>query len=173
MELQLRKWETEDAARVAKFANNSKIAENLRDAFPHPYTLQDAQVYIDGCMKNEGKIQMARAIVVDGMAVGSIGVFVGTDVYCKSAELGYWLAQPYWGQGIVTRAIMQICTEAFQNLDIVRIFAEPFAHNIGSRRALEKAGFALEGTMKKSVFKLGKYYDSCMYAKCKPESIEV
>jgi ribosomal-protein-alanine N-acetyltransferase len=96
--------------------------------------------------------------------VGSIGVFVKDDVYRKSAEIGYWLGEPYWGRGIMTDAIRQMCRMAFERFDIVRIFAEPFAYNAGSMRALEKAGFTLEGVHRMSVFKNGQFYDSCTYA---------
>lgn len=95
---------------------------------------------------------------------GSIGVFVQTDVYEKSAELGYWLSEEYWRQGIMTAAVRQICREAFARFDLLRIYAEPFAHNRGSRRVLEKAGFTCEGTMRNGVFKNGQVHSYCMYA---------
>ena len=104
------------------------------------------------------------AIEAGGEAVGSIGVFRKDNVYRKSAELGYWLAEPFWGRGIMTRAVEQICAIAFDTLGVVRIFAEPFAENTKSRRVLEKAGFHLEGTMRRSVYKEGRVMDSCMYA---------
>ena len=164
MEFELRKWKIEDADDIAHFANNEKIAANLRNVFPYPYSLADAKAYIEGCIKAGDDNSLCRAIVVDGRAAGSIGVFLGQDVYCRNAELGYWLAEDYWGRGIVTEAASQICKAAFDKFDIVRIFAEPYAYNIGSRRVLEKAGFSLEGTMKQGVFKNGKIFDYCMYA---------
>ncbi|AKB32359.1 Ribosomal-protein-L7p-serine acetyltransferase [Methanosarcina siciliae HI350] len=96
--------------------------------------------------------------------MGCIAIFSKNDVYCKSAEIAYWLGEPLWGRGIMSRAIKELCKTAFEQYDTVRIFAEPYAHNIGSRKALEKAGFVLEGTMKKSVYKNGRLFDSCMYA---------
>ena len=164
MKWNLRKWELGDAPAVAKYADNPRIACNLRDAFPQPYTLADAQWYIGDCMEKEGSGQFCCAIVVDGEAAGSVGVFRGSDVYCKSGELGYWLAEPYWGRGIMTEAVMQVCTAAFDKLDILRIHAEPFARNQGSRRVLEKAGFTLEGVLHNSVYKNGEVLDSCLYA---------
>ncbi len=164
MDFELRKWKSTDAESVLKYANNQKIADNLRNVFPYPYTMLDAQGYVASCAQNDEKFQCCRAIVINGEAVGSIGIFIKNDVYCKSAEIGYWLGEPFWGQGIVSRAILQLCGFAFAQYDIVRIFAEPFAHNMGSRRALEKAGFALEGVMKKSVYKNNEIFDSCLYA---------
>ena len=104
------------------------------------------------------------AIAVDGRLAGSIGIFREKDVYQKSAELGYWLGRDYWGRGIMTWSVGKICAEALEQWDIVRIFAEPFARNLGSRRVLEKNGFRLEGIKKKSVYKAGELLDSCMYA---------
>lgn len=164
MEFELMAWKEAFIIDVAKNANNAAVAANLRDAFPFPYTMSDAREYIDSCILHEGKGQLCRAIVVEKEAVGSIGIFVKNDVYCKNAELGYWLAQPFWGKGIMTAAVKQLCEEAFAVFDIVRIFAEPYACNEGSRRVLEKAGFVQEGLFKNSVFKNGKLYDSCMYA---------
>lgn len=163
-EFELRKWQANDADSVAKYANNSKIADNLRNAFPYPYTKANAEYYIDSCISKADTCQYTRAIVVGGEAVGSIGVFIKDDVYCKSGEIGYWLGEPFWNRGIISSSIQQICHDVFNQYDIVRIFAEPFAHNIGSRKALEKAGFELEGILKKNVYKNGDYFDSCIYA---------
>lgn len=164
MKFELRKWNLEDSQDVAYYANNKKIAANLRNVFPYPYILADAEGYIRSCVENSEERQLCRAIVVNGRAAGSVGIFCGTDVYEKSAELGYWLAEEFWGKGIMTEAVKQLCQEAFERFDIVRIYAEPFAYNTGSRRVLEKAGFSLEGIMKKGVCKNGQINDYCMYA---------
>lgn len=163
-EYYLRKWELKDAEAVSHAANNPKIAENLRNTFPYPYTLEDAKGYVRSCVENTEERQICRAIIVDQKVAGSIGVFCGSDVYGKSAELGYWLAEEFWGKGIMSAAVKEICREAFETFDIIRIYAEPYAYNNGSRRVLEKAGFTLEGIMKNGVCKLGKVHDYCMYA---------
>ena len=160
----LRPWRIDDAPSVARFADNPRIAENLRDAFPHPYGLDDAREFLSSCLANEGRRQLTRAIEIDGAAAGSVGVFVGADVYRRSAELGYWLAEEYWRRGIMTRAVRQICREAFEKFDIVRIYAEPFESNAASRGVLEKAGFTLEGVMRAGVFKNGAVQSYCMYS---------
>ena len=164
MEFTLQKWSSEFIDDVAKYANNFAIAKNLRNAFSFPYTRQDAEWYVNSCASNDESAQCTRAIVVNGEAVGSIGFFIKDDVYSKSAEIGYWLGEPFWGKGIMSSAIAQLCSFGFENYDIVRIFAEPFSYNMGSRRALEKSGFKLEGELEKSVFKNGEFYNSCMYA---------
>lgn len=164
MDFTLRKWEITDAQSLAAYANNFKIALNLRDAFPHPYTLCNAQSFIESCIASDESCKCLRAIDVDGQAVGSIGIFKKDDVYRLSAELGYWLGEPFWGRGIITAAVVRMCQDIFSRWDIVRIFAEPFAQNAGSRRVLEKAGFKLEGILEKSVCKKGVLQDSCIYA---------
>ncbi len=169
MEFILRKWKTEDAEAVAKAANNPKIAANLRNAFPFPYSLEDAKWFVDDCISKEGKGQITRAIEVDGKAAGSIGIFMKDDVYEKSAELGYWLSEEYWRQGITSRAVRMICKEAFAAFDLIRIFAEPFDCNIGSRSVLEKAGFTYEGTMRNGVFKNGEIHSYCVYSLLREE----
>ena len=169
MEFILREWRTEDAHDIAIAANNPKIAKNLRNTFPNPYSLEDAKWYINDCITKEGEKQITRAIVVDGKAVGSIGIFVKEDVYEKSGELGYWLSQDYWHQGITSQAARSICKEAFATFDINRIFAEPFAHNAGSRGVLEKAGFTYEGTMRNGVYKNGEVFSYCMYSLLREE----
>lgn len=163
-EFKLRTWKTEDTKSLAQAANNPNIAKNLRNVFPNPYTSEDAVCFIKDCISKEGKNQITYAIEVDGKAVGSIGIFVKDDIYEKSGELGYWLSEEYWRQGIMSRAVQIICKKAFESFDIIRIFAEPFAHNAGSRGVLEKAGFSYEGTMRRGVYKNGEIHSYCMYS---------
>ena len=169
MKFELRPWRAADIPTVARHASNEKIARNLRDAFPYPYRLSDAADYINGCMAADPSMTLCRSIAVEGQAVGSIGIFRGGDVYRKSGELGYWLGEEYWGRGIMTGAVKEICREAFGAWDIVRVYAEPYARNAGSRRVLEKAGFALEGVMRQGVYKNGEILDYCMYALLRTE----
>ena len=108
MEILLRPWRAEDAKEIWCYANNRKVAENLRDVFPFPYEQRDATDFIGHCIKSEGKGHICRAICVDEKPVGSIAISLGQDVYRRSAELGYWLAEPFWGKGIMSQAVAQI-----------------------------------------------------------------
>lgn len=164
MKFLLRSFEKEDAQNIAKSADNPNIAKYLRNSFPNPYTLEDANWYINDCICKEGKNQIVRAISVDEKTVGSIGIFVKEDVLEKSAELGYWLSQDYWNNGIMTEAVKIICREAFSKFDIIRIFAEPFEYNTASRAVLEKAGFTYEGTMRNGIYKNGNICSYCVYS---------
>ena len=170
MNFTLRPWRAEDASAIVPYADDPLVARNLRDVFPNPYTLADAESFIRSCMEMEGRGQLCRAIVVNGEAAGSIGLFLGNDVYRRSAELGYWLGRPFWRQGIMTAAVKEMCALGFGAWDIVRIYAEPYAKNAGSRGALEKEGFTLEGIKQKSVFKNGELLDSCIYARLREEA---
>lgn len=164
MNCALRKWRLSDAKDLATALNNEKILNNLRDGLPFPYTEKDAEDYITAMLSADDNSTFAYAVTVDNRAVGSIGAFRQSNIHCKTAELGYYLAEEYWGKGIMTDAIRQISNLIFDTTDILRIYAEPFACNIGSRRALEKAGFTYEGTMKYNAVKNGKVLDMTMYS---------
>ena len=166
----LRPYCMEDIPSMVHYANSWKVARNLRDVFPHPYAEKDARDFVALCIQNEGKGQLCRAIDVGGQAVGTISLTVGGDVYRRSGELGYWLGEEFWGRGIMTAAVQRICREGFERFDLVRIYAEPFASNTASRRVLEKAGFTLEGVMRRGVYKDGQVLDYCMYALLRDEA---
>lgn len=169
MDFTLRTWRETDAPVIVPYADDPLVARNLRDVFPNPYTPADAECFVNACIEQEGQGQLCRAIVVDGKAVGSIALFLGKDVYRKSAELGYWLGRSFWRQGIMTAAVKEMCALGFETWDIVRIYAEPYAKNAGSRGVLEKAGFALEGILRNSVYKNGEILDSCIYSRLREE----
>ena len=164
MECKIRPWKPEDAQCLAEAINNIKILNNLRDGLPFPYTVEDAQEYIKAMLNADKDKVYAFAITVEEKAVGSIGVFRKDNIHCRTAEMGYYLAEPYWGLGLGTSAVKQVCRLIFETTDIIRIFAEPFAHNIASCRILEKSGFVLEGVLKKNAVKNGNIIDMKMYA---------
>ena len=169
MPVKIRNWQIEDAKDLAAALNNKKILNNLRDGLPYPYTKKDAADYINAMLKADPNGTFAYAIIVDGKAVGSIGAFRQENIHARTAQLGYYLAEEYWGKGIMTQAVKQLCDKLFAQTDLLRIFAEPFACNIGSRRVLEKAGFQLEGILKKNAVKNGKVLDMALYARTKTE----
>jgi RimJ/RimL family protein N-acetyltransferase len=157
MKIGIRAWRLSDAQDLAAALNNRKIQNNLRDGIPYPYTVQDAEEYITGMLNADRDAVFAWAITVDDRAVGSIGVFRQANIHRRTAEMGYYVAEEWWGQGIGTTAVRD-------NTDIVRIFAEPFAYNTASCRVLEKAGFVCEGTLRKNALKNGDLLDMKLYA---------
>ncbi len=162
MNFTLRPWTIDDLDSLMKYANNAAIAKYMTDQFPHPYTIDKAREFIDSSA-NVIPIHVF-AIDLNGQAMGGIGIHPLTDIHSKNAELGYWLAEPLWGQGIIAKAILQMVDYGFKTYDINRIFARPFGTNIGSQKALEKAGFTLEARFEKSLFKNGEYIDELIYA---------
>lgn len=164
MECKIRKWRMEDAANLAAALNNKKIHDSLRDGLPLPYAVKDAEEYITSMLEADNYTTFAFAITVNDEAVGSIGVFRKENIHSQTAEMGYYIAEPYWGRGIGTSAVKQVCDFIFSHTDIIRIFAEPFSHNAASCRILEKAGFAFEGTLRKNAVKNNAIIDMKMYS---------
>jgi ribosomal-protein-alanine N-acetyltransferase len=162
----VRQFVTSDAACIAAAANDRRIWLQLRDLFPHPYQFADAEAYIGRVAPVEPPLSLA--IVVDGCAVGGVGLQLMTDVNRRSAELGYWLGAAYWGRGIATEAVRLVTGWAFGAHGLLRIFAQPFAANLASRRVLEKSGYELEGTMRRSAVKDGEVRDQCLYGRLSP-----
>lgn len=166
MNCTIREWREEDAGDLAALLNNPNILNNLRDGLPYPYTEADGSEYIRAMRNGEPGRQYAFAIVTaDDRVIGSIGVFRCQNIHFRTAELGYYLGEPYWGNGYMTEAVRQVCDYIFENTDILRIFAEPFAYNVASCRVLEKSGFELEGVMRKNAVKNGKVLDMKLYSR--------
>ena len=163
----LRSWHMKDAPALASLLSNPNILRNLRDGIPFPYTQADAADYISSVLSADSHKNFSFAITVDDELVGSIGAFRQENIHYRTAELGYYIAEPHWGEGIGTAAVTQLCDTLFSNTDILRIFAEPFAHNAASCRVLEKAGFSFEGTLRKNAVKNNTVIDMKMYARIK------
>ncbi|MCP4672528.1 MAG: GNAT family N-acetyltransferase [Desulfobacula sp.] len=157
----LRDWVEDDAHSLAKYANNIKILRNLRDLFPYPYRLKDAQNFISNVTQVDPKTVFA--IATEHEAIGSIGLSMGSDVHRYTAELGYFLAEPYWGKGIMTGAVKAAVDYAINELKLNRVYAEPYQANKSSEKVLIKAGFTKEGIMRANVFKDGKILDQVLY----------
>jgi ribosomal-protein-alanine N-acetyltransferase len=162
----IRKWSESDNNALVKYANNINIWNNLRNYFPHPYTIEHATTWINNSINEIPLINFA--IDLDGEAVGGIGLILNADVYILSAEISYWIGEEHWGKGIVTEAIRQMTEYTFYYFDIVRIYAEVFENNKSSMRALEKNGFYLEGVRRKSIFKNGILMDDYIWVKLRP-----
>jgi len=168
-EVELRELEPGDSARLAELANNEKVSQNLRDGFPHPYTLADAEKFI--AMFSGQNPVTVFAITYNGQYAGNISLVPCNDVYRKSAEIGYFLGEPYWNKGIATKAVGLITKYGFEKLGIARIYTGIFEFNPASMRVLEKNGFQKEGIFRKSIFKKGRLWDEHRYALINPENL--
>ena len=164
MDISIRKWKIEDAEQLKNAINNKRILDNLRDGIPYPYTIKNAQDFIIQTLNAPKDSRYSWAILLDDKVIGSIGVFRKDNIHCQTAEIGYYIAEEYWGKGIMTKAIKEVCNYIFNETDIIRIFAEPFAYNVASCRALEKAGFELEGILRNNAIKNNKILDMKMYS---------
>lgn len=165
----IRKWALSDAPDLAAALSNRKIQDNLRDGLPYPYTEQDGADFISAMLSADENETFAFAVTADGKVIGSIGVFRQGNIHRQTAELGYYIAEEYWGRGIMTEAVKQICEYVFDKSDIIRIYAEPFAYHTASCRVLEKAGFQYEGTLRNNAVKNGKVIDMKMYSLLKTD----
>jgi ribosomal-protein-alanine N-acetyltransferase len=169
MNCKIRKWKLSDAKDLASVISNKKIQDNLRDGLPYPYTEQDATDYISAMLSEDENETFAFAITIDNKAIGSIGAFRQKNIHRHTAEIGYYIAEEYWGKGLMTEAVKQICSYIFDKSNIVRIYAEPFSYNKASCRVLEKAGFLYEGTLRSNAIKNGKTIDMLMYSRLKTD----
>lgn len=160
----IRKWSIDDAKELAEAISNPKVQDNLRDGLPYPYTEQDGEAYIREMLSADADDVFAFAITYHDRVIGSIGVFRQSNIHRRTAEMGYYIAEGYWGKGVMTDAVKQACLYVFSNSDIIRIYAEPFSYNIASCRVLEKAGFSYEGTLRQNAVKNGRIIDMKMYA---------
>jgi RimJ/RimL family protein N-acetyltransferase len=159
----VRHWQPDDLASLVEHANNRNVARQLRDRFPHPYLQEHGRGFLSWV--GQQSPLSAWAIAVDGRAAGGIGLQLGDDVERVSAEIGYWLGEPYWGRGIATAALVAVTARAFAPFDLSRIFALPFATNAASIRVLDKAGYVQEGHLRQSAIKENVIQDQYLYAR--------
>lgn len=169
MTCKIRKWEPADAKPLSAAICNKKVQDNLRDGLPYPYTERDAAEFIAAMLSADENDIFSFAITAEGKVVGSISASRQQNIYRQTAELGYYIAEEYWGKGIATQAVGQICRYVFDKSDIIRIYAQPFAHNAASCRVLEKAGFKYEGTLRNNAVKNGRVLDMKIYSLLKTE----
>ena len=167
-ELVLRSFQDSDKAALSLLCNNLNIWNNVRDALPHPYTEKDAEEFIEfACSKDPQEI---FAITHKEVLVGCIGIHPQTDVYRFSAEVGYWIGEPYWGQGFATRALNLIIDYGFDQLNMTKLYAGCFGFNEVSQKVLLKAGFKKEAVHQMAVYKNEAYHDEIRYALFKNDS---
>jgi ribosomal-protein-alanine N-acetyltransferase len=159
----VRSWQLGDAEGLVRHANNVNVSKQLRDRFPHPYTMSAARAFLEHVVPLRPVTNFT--IEVEGTPAGGIGFAAGTDVERFSAEIGYWLGEPFWGRGIVTEALSLVTEYAFVRQNILRLFALPFADNLASSRVLEKAGYVREGLLRSASVKFGRPRDQWMYAR--------
>jgi ribosomal-protein-alanine N-acetyltransferase len=158
----IRSWRAGDEPSLARHASNRKIWLNVRDRFPHPYTLADAEVWVARAVAADPETQFA--VEVDGEAAGGVGLFLQEDVSRFTAEIGYWLGEAYWGRGLMSGVVRRFTDYAFATFDLNRIYGNVFDWNAASARVLEKAGYEFEGRHRRAAVKDGRVVDNLLYA---------
>jgi RimJ/RimL family protein N-acetyltransferase len=166
----IRSYERNDKDALIKYANNNKISQNLRDSFPYPYAEEDAQAWITAATNQNPETNFA--IANSDELIGGIGLMFQPDVYRFSAEIGYWIAEPFWGKGIASLALTALSKYAFEQFGLNRIFAGVFLGNSASMRVLEKSGFKLEGRLRNAVYKDNHFKDQLMYSILREDLLE-
>ncbi len=166
----VREWQDADAEPLVPLADDRRVWLGLRDAFPHPYGIEDARRFI--AMARAKSPPTFFAITVGGQLAGGIGYSPQADVERIGAEVGYWVAHAHWGRGVATEALRLLTEHAFAaNPELRRLWAVPYATNDASARVLEKAGYRREGTLRQSVIKDGRVLDQWMYAILRGERV--
>lgn len=163
----IRKLRIDDADNLVKYGDNLKIWNNMRDYFPNPYKLEDAIGFIEKVSTEQNNYPFA--ISKEDQLIGIAGYYIQGDIYKHSAEIGYWVGEPFWGKGYTTQAVKATIDHAFNQNDVKRLYASVFEFNKASGRVLEKIGFNFEGKGIKSVFKSGKYLDELRYSMLNPK----
>lgn len=161
----LRSLVDNDKDELARLANNKRIWDNVRDLMPHPYTTENADFFIN--LTKQEKTPMTFAIEYDGQLCGVIGLVAQQDVHRKTAEIGYWIGEPYWNKGIATEAVKLITDYGFNELDLVRIHTGVFEYNTSSMKVLEKCGYKKDGVFEKAVLKNGQLWNEHRFSKIK------
>jgi RimJ/RimL family protein N-acetyltransferase len=165
----IRSFEHSDKDSLVKYANNVNVSKNLRDRFPSPYKEPDAEEWLMFVCND--KPELCFAIANSKELIGGIGIVPQDDVNKYSVEIGYWLAEQFWGKGIATAALKEMTQYTFKNFKFNRIFASVFEGNTASEKVLQKAGYKKEATLRKSVYKKQNFLDQYIYSILREECI--
>jgi RimJ/RimL family protein N-acetyltransferase len=160
----LRPWNAGDIPELPRLADNRRVARNLTHLFPHPYSINDAVAWVALNTSATPRL-FAFAIEVEGKLAGGCGVSPFDGVFHRTAEIGYWLGEPFWGKGIATDATRAAVAWAFEDRKFARLEAGVFEWNPASMRVLEKNGFRREGVVRKSVEKDGRLLDRVLFGR--------
>ena len=163
--MEFRLYNLDYAGTFAQIRNNPAILDNGYDKTPNPFTEQDAINFIN--IQLNKKPSQRFLIFCNNEMAGEIGITIQDDVHRLCAEIGYFIAEPFWGKGLATEAIKKMTEYTFATFEIVRIIAGVFDFNKASMKALEKNGYYLESIRKKSVIKKGQIIDDYIWVKLK------
>lgn len=158
----IRSYRYGDEDSILRHGDNYNVWRNLTDFFPYPYTIDAAQAWVEAAVHQNPETHFALAI--NDLVVGGIGLKLRDDIFRRSAEIGYWLGEDFWGRGVMPEAVAALTNWAFNRFDLARIYAGVFEHNTASMRVLEKAGYQFEARLRKQITKEGRTFDEMIYA---------
>lgn len=161
----LRKFQSSDEALLVSYLNDPAQTHFLSARIPQPYTLESAQWWI-----NSGShTGIVCAIEHEGIFVGTISALPGEFEKQKTAEIGYWVARPYWGKGIASAALQTFTSLLFKTTDLIRLYASVMEGNRASAKVLENSGYTLDAVLKKAFYKNGSVFSELHYSKVRDE----
>ncbi|WP_029284703.1 GNAT family N-acetyltransferase [Pedobacter sp. R20-19] len=162
MMIQLTSINDIDPKKIQHLANNYAIKKNLRDSFPHPYSVEDATIFLE--LVSNGLVGHVFAISLNSDFIGIGSIIPQNNEHRMNAEIGYWIGEEYWGKDYATEAVKLLVKFAFEKRDIFRVYAYIYDFNKASMRVLEKSGFRKEAILHSSVIKEGKLTDEHLYS---------
>ncbi|KAJ6506617.1 acyl-CoA N-acyltransferase [Mycena sanguinolenta] len=167
----IRPYHILDAPSIAHEANNPLIAQWMRNTFPSPYSVSDAESWISIALESL-PLRNFAITRLDGTYAGAIGLKVYSDIESRTMEIGYWLGEAHWGAGIMTEAVVAFSRWAFETIpDLQRLESCVFGGNEPSMAVMRKAGYTFEGRKRNAVFKNGKISDMHMFALLREECL--
>jgi RimJ/RimL family protein N-acetyltransferase len=164
----IREFDKTDVDSLVRAADNPNVAALVRPSFPSPYTKEDALGWIETTKNQDPLTSFAIATVDDGV-IGGIGLDLNKENK-DEAELGYWLGEQHWGNGIATRAVLAFLPVAFEEFGLKRIVSLVYVTNRASLRVLEKAGFQVEKTVTGRLDRFGRIHDQFLCVREKEEN---
>lgn len=158
----LRPWREEDTEALIWAADDVRVATEMREGFPSPFTIVEARTWI-GNTKDQ-RVIFDFAVEVGGEAAGGVSLRIGDGDHRDFGEITFWLGHDHWGKGIATEAVGAATMYAVTRFDLQRVYALVFAENIGAGRVLEKNGYVLQGRIPEGVPNRGEVRDAVIYA---------
>ncbi|AOT08836.1 GNAT family N-acetyltransferase [Pseudoalteromonas luteoviolacea] len=157
----LRPLEPTDGIDLVKHLNNPNVIRYLSDRLPKPYTLQDAKWWLEIGQRQNA---LNYAIECNGQFCGVIGAYLPDDLSSQQdAELGYWLGEYFWGNGIGTHAVALFIEKFFEKTSLKALYNPISSPNQASIRVMEKVGFRLKYITQKTAFHQGEACDEHVY----------
>ena len=159
--LELRKFDERDEELLVSYLNDETLTYFLSTRIPQPYTNESARWWIN----TGSSIGIVYAIIHNGVFVGSISAIPGEFEKQRTAEIGYWIGRPFWGNGIASSALEKFTGFIFENTNFNRLYASVFEGNLASAKVLTKCGYTLDAVMQKAIYKNGVVFNELHFSK--------